>query len=356
MIIDGGGTDSAQIIVENGSAGNITISGSLSSGIILHSNGNIFLNTGDGAIQCALDGDTRGLYSNDFQRSRTQNDEVAAGNYSVICGGEQNKVPYDLGAIVGGRANTIFEFGFVGGGYNNRQSIVTNGYYNAIVGGYSNEITASTSSPTNATSTNFIGGGDGNIIYESLGSVIGGGYSNYIYGQTSSPYANYATIPGGYEAKTTDRAQLAYANGRFDYAGDAQYSLYVLKNRQSGSGFNYLYLDYDSGSGSTYTITMPYDSVATFIINISGREETTSESAGFIVRGTIKSSSGSTSLVGSPIIESFLDSGFSNGNANVRVGNSSSGLTVEVDNGTYLGGTVRWVATVQISRVTYGGV
>jgi len=150
----------------------------------------------------------------------------------------------------------------------------------------------------------------------------------------------------GKQNSASDPQELSFANGNFSLDGDARFSSYVLKRTTSSSGWNSLYLDYPTNSDDTITID---DTTATFSIHIGGRASN-GDSAGFVIRGCVKKYSSTVSLVGSPIIESFLNSNFAT--ANAQISTSSSGLVIQVDQGSSgVSGTVYWVASVQISRV-----
>jgi hypothetical protein len=152
----------------------------------------------------------------------------------------------------------------------------------------------------------------------------------------------------GKQNSASDPQELSYANGRFSSDGDARFSSYVLMRTTTSSGLNSLYLDYSTNADSDISIT---NTTSTFVINISGRASN-GDSAGFVVRGCVKNISGAVSLVGSPVIESFLDSNFAT--ANVQILTSGTGLVIQVDQGSSgVSGTIKWVASVQMSRVTY---
>lgn len=153
----------------------------------------------------------------------------------------------------------------------------------------------------------------------------------------------------GKQSSATDPQELSYANGKFSTDGDARFSSYILKNTTNSSGWNSLYLNYPTNSDSDITID---GATATFTIYISVRNSANDDSGGFIVSGCVKKSSSTVSLVGSPVIQSFVDSNFST--ANVQILTSGSGLIIEVDQGTYaFGSTSYWVANVQMSRVNF---
>ena len=61
-------------------------------------------------------------------------------------------------------------------------------------------------------------------------AVVGGGANNNI--QTN---AQYATIPGGRQARASSYGQMAYASGQFADKGDAQSSLFVARATTTGA-------------------------------------------------------------------------------------------------------------------------
>jgi len=151
----------------------------------------------------------------------------------------------------------------------------------------------------------------------------------------------------GKQNSASDPQELSFANGKFSLNGDARFSSYVLMGTTSSNGSNSLYLNYPTNSDDTITID---DTTATFSIHISGREPDSGDSAGFVIRGCVKKYSSIVSLVGSPVIESFLDSNFAT--ADAQISTSSSGLVIQINQGSSgVSGTVYWVASVQISRV-----
>lgn len=191
-------------------------------------------------------GDCRGELAVDWQMKRSQSDQVASGQYSVIggglnnmisgtgsmgviCGGYQNQVHGNLSSIVGGYFNIIDESsfqtshagigsglrnlisggnaGFVGGGYENK----LNGKYSSIVGGRNNEIDISGMSNQGYA---LIGGGFNNMISGGHSSIVGG-YNN----EVKTRYAligggRYNTIQGGL-CSFIGAGQENYVNGSY---------------------------------------------------------------------------------------------------------------------------------------------
>lgn len=125
---------------------------------------------GNGALLAHIpDGTTvggvkRGIKAVDLQQSRGSNTAVAAGNYSALVGGSENKVTGEYGAILGGVQNTVDadSSSVVGGGGNH---IPASGTYSVICGGLNNSIQGKYSS---------VLGGNGNAAAGNFSSVIGG--------------------------------------------------------------------------------------------------------------------------------------------------------------------------------------
>ncbi len=168
---------------------------------------------------------------------------------------------------------------------------------------------------------------------------------------TGAVFINTTKIILGKQNSASDPQELSYANGSFSSDGDARFSSYVLMRTTNYGGWNSLYLNYPTNTDSDITVN---STTATFSIHISARNSNNNDSAGFIVRGCVKQTgSASLSLVGSPVIESFLDTNFST--ANVQILTGGSGLTIQVDQGSYNFGstTTYWIANVQMSRVNF---
>lgn len=144
----------------------------------------------------ATGGNARGSNAVDLQTSRTNAQNVASGDYSVVTGGINN------------RANSTGSF--VGGGSNNSTTGLDD--YQAIVGGQSNSISQSGGS--------FIGGGLSNSVNTSAGTgycVISGGRSNSI---TSS----YSVVSGG-QSNTASTGSHAMVVGGQSNTASGQYSV-----------------------------------------------------------------------------------------------------------------------------------
>lgn len=125
---------------------------------------------GQGAtLNCVPDstptgGNKRGQYVTDFQRARSNANQIALGNYSAILGGKDNRAEGLYSAILGGLNNRVYSnYGTVVAGTNNQVSI--NATYSGILAGQNNSITSAHA---------VIGGGSSNAITGAGAAVLGG--------------------------------------------------------------------------------------------------------------------------------------------------------------------------------------
>ena len=102
--------------------------------------------------------------------------------------------------------------------------------------------------------------------------------------------SSYSTIPGGKEAEATAYGQQAYASGAFAVAGDAQASLYVLRNTTNDTSTTELFLD-----GVGERILVPAGRAMVFDILIMGRSTSGTTTFMHLV-GFIENTGGTTSV------------------------------------------------------------
>jgi len=237
-----------------------------------------------------------------------------------------------VGATIGGGGNSgnlnrvTDNYSTVGGGAGNRAGnntgTVTDAPFATVGGGVYN-----TASGDGAT----VGGGSGNAA-SGTSAMVGGGFENAAIG-------DYATIPGGYQAGAAHYGQLAYASGMFANPGDAQFSLYVLRNTTNSSAWTPLYLD-----GSSAQITISPGRTVAFEILVAARNDGI-HSAGYRFQGVVENTGGGAVLLSATGVTIYEDVGI----WDARVIASGSNLVVEV-----LGSvatTVRWVAVVRTAEV-----
>lgn len=255
------------------------------------------------------------------------------GAFSAIAGGSQNKIFGDFNHIGGGiqnlimgNANSTQGMSTISGGGNNL--IATNTFASVIGGGQEN------SEYSQGYST--IAGGTANTITANAGTAaIGGGQNNIV--------DNFdGTVPGGDSAKASHFGQLAYASGAFAAAGDAQTSIYVLRNSTSTSTPTILSLD--GGSDPEY-LTIPNNTVWTFDILIAGRSSGGNVGSFHIV-GAVKNNSGTVTIPA--FTKDVIYRDVSTWDTTVSINSGALSISVTGDNT-----SVRWVATVRAVEITY---
>ncbi len=192
---------------------------------------------------------------------------ISGGGFSTAI----NHVTANLGTIGGGYSNTAGNNATVGGGgYNSATSSNS-----TVGGGYWNRATAGDATVAGG-NTNTAGG---------LDSTVGGGFANAASG-------NYSTIPGGIRAATSHYGELAYASGRFQSPGDAQMSIYVLRNTTTDGIWQELFLD----DAKTQRITLAGDRTMAYEALVTARRDD-GVSGAWILKGIVESHGG-TSLSG----------------------------------------------------------
>lgn len=156
-----------------------------------------------------------------------------------------------------------------------------------------------------------------------------------------------ATIPGGESAHALRYGQQAYASGKFAARGDAQTSLYVLRNSTSTTNLTELFMD-----GAYWHMTIPVGGTWTFEIQVTGRNNSGS-SAGYLFSGVVKNVGGTTSIVGGAgaVNKTVLAEDVGAWDASVSaVDGSTDALVIQVTGDT---STIRWVGSARLTEVQY---
>jgi trimeric autotransporter adhesin len=272
------------------------------------------------------------------------------GEYSIhsfLGGGQSNSLSGGWSALVGGFNNVIAGGGSsVGGGVANQvlwdYGVVAGGSSNTVYGTH-NMIGCGTANTAFGGGWSFIGAGYGNYHSNSYQSVISGGYSNRIEAATC------ATIPGGQQARASAYGQFAYASGQFAAQGDAQVSMFVLRRTSSGTTTSELFLNGDSGN---LRIPVPPDTTLAFDILVVGRTpdesvEFGAYSAAYQIRGLVERDGLGTKVRSNTLTTPLWED--LDWNAWAEAGNGY--LLIKVSGS--VGYTVRWVANVRTSEVTF---
>jgi hypothetical protein len=245
----------------------------------------------------------------------------------------------------------------------------------------------------NATSPNLLGGFNGNTIATgAVGAVIGGGgftasvntvtddygvvaggaknqagdnagttsdkqYATVSGGSTNTASGSYSSVPGGLQAAATNYGQQALASGTFTggTAGNAQGSLFVLRNATTNATATSLFLD-----GSTTRISFGANRTVMFDILLVARSST-GVSASWQVSGMAKSDATGavtfpTGGAGAPTFTQInRDTGAPANTWAVTLNTVTvSGVaTFNVQVTGTAATNVRWVATVRTAEVVY---
>ena len=272
--------------------------------------------------------------------------------YEGVVGGYGNVLGWNAidGVVCGGTWNEIADSAyqsFIGGGLGNTNA----GVYSVINGGTNNFVDATSTwsvvggGANNAAQNGYgvtVGGGCYNNAYGASYATVGGGYDNWV--QSSAPYS---TIPGGSSATTRSYGQFALASGSTATYGDAQASLYVLRNTTSGAGTFELFLD-----GASARMMVPTNGAWTFQVMVVGRTSAGTV-ASYQASGAVKSSAtGVVTLVGTTPVFTVI--------ANEISGlTTAPGLYADTANGSLdirvsgvASSPIRWVARVQTVEVS----
>ncbi len=294
---------------------------------------------------------------------------TASGDWSAIGGGGYNVVTSTFGTIGGGGHNVVTStFASIGGGSGNKAG----GEYATVAGGYDNVASAANTTvggginnvasrdgatvcgghdnvanDYNATA----GGGKGNVVSGDYATVAGG-YDNVASDRSASIGGGlenqateyYATVPGGRGAVADLYGQMAYASGEFDDLGDAQASLYVLRNETTDDTQTELFLN---GSSRRLTIA-PGQTIAFDILVVA--VDTWGYSAGYRLEGVVERGVYlSPNLLG--FSKTVLAEDTVGWDVTLEADAIENALLIKVTGSTDV--TVRWVATVRTAEVSW---
>ncbi|WP_254864649.1 hypothetical protein [Halovivax gelatinilyticus] len=264
----------------------------------------------------------------------------ANGTESAIGGGSDNSANGTESAIGGGSDNSANSIGStIGGGGQNS----TSGNYSTVGGGQENEIDGTEATIAGGSSNTVgapwatVGGGDQNEVTGERATVSGGDYN------VASAF--WATIPGGSHAKANSSGQFAYANGDFSEPGDAQASMYVLRNetddREQTVG---LFLDrFDE------QIVVPADRSIAFTAQVLGRTSN-HDASSWCVNGVV-TNDGSSSTLSTETVSEFDDEDLGSVDVGFDDGEDCLEFSVTSSDGNFR--TTQWVATIRTTETEF---
>jgi hypothetical protein len=275
---------------------------------------------------------------------------------NLVGGFSGNVVSDAVGGTIAGGGTAGFEnrvgsdFATICGGYANRAS-----GYAAIIGGGRYNL----ASDSDAT----VGGGSGNTAAGAW-ATVGGGVNNSaaawrttIGGGVGNVASDeYATVPGGCGGQASNYGQMAYASGSFADVGDAQTSVYVLRNTTTSAAVTELALN--GAINYNARMTIPENTTWTFDILVVARTATSAgfsaSTAGYQFRGSVErntqGSSGVTALQGS-VTQTTLHEDSPSWDASVEADDTNHALVIKVTGAADT--EIRWVASVRTVEVTF---
>lgn len=331
----------------------------------------------------AVGGNKRGAYATDLQRLRSVSTAVASGNFSVICGGQNNtssgqhsfigsgasnlaNTTYatvaggngnhatgDSCAVVGGASNIAGNnYSFIGGGQSNTAQINTHA---AVCGGSGNTASGQYS---------FVGGGQ-NLSATATNSTVCGGQNNsnsgaFAFiggGQTHFTNAAYSFIGGG--RRGNGRSIIGYhvfpacSIPVADASGVTQSALLLL-GRQTTDATSTVLASDTSAAGTTNQVILPNNSAYSFSGEVIAGVTAAGATARWTIDGAIKrgASAASTTMVGTPTVTKTHNDGASNSwVVAVTADTTNGGIAVTVTGAAAT--TIRWVCRIDTTEMTY---
>ena len=261
-------------------------------------------------------GNKRGQNSVDFQRVRSLAGQVAGGNNSVICGGNNNTASGEISAV--------------GGGYSNTAS----GIYSAVGGGRNNTASADRSA---------VCGGGYNTASADRSAVCGGGYN------TAS--GGYSTIPGGMYATTNSLLGLLAYGFSGEVSGRNQMSFWG--GRLNTTTVTATRITADAGAASASNqLTLRNNSAFRVRGTVVARNTSTNDCKEWTFEALIKrgASAADTAIVGTPSITStFADTGASSWGIAVAADTTNGALAITATGAAST--NIRWTAVVHSIEV-----
>ena len=145
-------------------------------------------------------------------------------------------------------------------------------------------------------------------------------------------------------AAATHYGEMAYASGGFVAIGDAQASVYVMRDTTTDATMTELFLN-----GTNERLTIASNRAMAFDILIVARSDDNS-SAGYRITGVIERDGGTTHFVGSPDVTTLGENVVTWDAAVIAYDSHDAlGILVTGANAT----TIRWVASVRTTEVAW---
>lgn len=280
----------------------------------------------------------------------------ATGINSSVLGGQSINNTSNWGTVGGGLSNSLLTalYSFIGGGQSNTvNNAATHG---VIVGGQGNTINA-------IAPHSFIGGGFSNTVQNSdavvcggrqnvagnVHSVVCGGVSNtangnasVVVGGSNNTASTQYSVAMGYCALTRTVGERALSNNYYSTFGDAQGSELVLSARTTNTTPTKL-----TAGGfitSVGSLVVPVNGCVAYFINISVRQQTSSNVGGWLISGIAENTSGTITLYNNSI--SLIHKSVGTWDVSTVANNANGTVDVTV---TGSAANLQWVAYARVS-------
>jgi hypothetical protein len=299
--------------------------------------GYIAARPGDGT---SGNGNARGATAIDWQVSRSAATQVAAGDNSVISGGNQNTIDTGSdGAVIGGgfsnTLNSSCDYSLIAGGASN--SVSSSRQYCVIGGGRSNAIT------TGSYAT--ISGGDANTA--GTQGTVTGGVSNFSF--------SYSRAGGFYATSNNRYGSDVFASGSFSTTrGTAQATNNILRIQTANATPTRLTAD-GGAAGAANSLNLADNSSLFIKGQVVARNTATGDTKVWTFEGAIKrgANAAATALVAAITpTAGATDSGAAAWALAVAADTTNGGLSVTATGAAAT--TIRWVCRIDTTEVMNG--
>jgi|694.fasta_scaffold28478_5 hypothetical protein len=169
-----------------------------------------------------------------------------------------------------------------------------------------------------------------------------------------SSYGNLAeaaqSVSIGFGVKTVKYGQYGYACGQFANAGDAQYSNMVLRAATTTTTAVVLTSN-SSAAGTTNQIILASGQAMAIRGTLIAKQSASGNMAGWTITGIVSNNAGTMAVSGLALTAIGSDSITLGAQPTIAVDNTNKGVTIT--SGYKAATSIRWVATVNTSEVTY---
>ena len=280
---------------------------------------------------------------------------------SAIAGGQKNQIiSPTYGVTIGAGYYNVAksEYSTIGGGYYNEASLgstkgtISGGEWNTVAGTGST-VSGGGGNTANGFLSTVCGGGTINGDNRSTGNIADGQYSTVCGGAGNNSVGNYSIVIGGASGRSTLYGQVSHAAGSFGNGGDAQHSILIARRATSDATANTVLTLDGSTPGSTNRLTIAASTAWSFLIKISAYNTTDNAAASWFLKGGIRrNAANGTALIGSVTSETWTEAAMSTATVSAVADDTNEALEIRVTG--IAGKSIRWVAVVDITQVSFG--